>query len=102
LNVPPHLNESREWTRIFPSFLIHRSLGARAESKADFIVSFPPFPIQRGTAFLTTSTNPERIQQNFDLSTVPEDAMQEMRDGIKTNIRFNTAVTTGVPGFIPG
>ncbi len=27
--------------------------------------------------------------------------MQEMRDGIKTNIRFNTVVHTGVPGFIP-
>jgi diketogulonate reductase-like aldo/keto reductase len=57
--------------------------------------------IQRGTAFLTTSTNPTRIQENFDLSTLPPDAIQEMRDGIQTNIRFNTVVHTGVPGFIP-
>jgi hypothetical protein len=27
--------------------------------------------------------------------------MREIRDGIKTNIRFNTVVATGVPGFIP-
>jgi hypothetical protein len=27
--------------------------------------------------------------------------MREMRDQITTNIRFNTVVETGVPGFIP-
>lgn len=57
--------------------------------------------VQRGTAFLTTSTNPRRIQENFDISALPEDAMREMRDQITTNIRFNTVVETGVPGFIP-
>jgi diketogulonate reductase-like aldo/keto reductase len=57
--------------------------------------------VQRGTAFLTTSTKPHNIQANFEISTLPEDAMQEIRDGIKTNIRFNTVVGTGVPGFIP-
>jgi diketogulonate reductase-like aldo/keto reductase len=57
--------------------------------------------VQRGTAFLTTSTNPRRIQENFDISTLPEDAMRQMRDAITTNIRFNSVVETGVPGFIP-
>jgi diketogulonate reductase-like aldo/keto reductase len=57
--------------------------------------------VQRGTAFLTTSTSPHHIQENFDLSALPDDAMQEMRDSITTNIRFNTVVQTGVPGFIP-
>jgi len=57
--------------------------------------------VQRGTAFLTTSTNPNHIQESFDLSALPEDAMREIRDGIATNIRFNTVVETGVPGFIP-
>ncbi len=57
--------------------------------------------VQRGTAFLTTSTKPQRIQENFDISTLPEDAMQEIRDRITTNIRFNSVVKTGVPGFIP-
>lgn len=57
--------------------------------------------VQRGTAFLTTSTNPGRIRANFDISAMPEDAMREMREQITTNIRFNTVVETGVPGFIP-
>ena len=34
---------------------------------------------QRGTALLTTSVTPSRIQENFELSTIPEDAMQEIR-----------------------
>ena len=57
--------------------------------------------VQRGTAFLTTSIKPQRIQESFDISTLPEDAMQEIRERIKTNIRFNSVVETGVPGFIP-
>jgi diketogulonate reductase-like aldo/keto reductase len=57
--------------------------------------------VQRGTAFLTTSTNSRRIQENFGISALPEDAMREMRDEITTNVRFNTVVETGVPGFIP-
>jgi diketogulonate reductase-like aldo/keto reductase len=57
--------------------------------------------VQRGTAFLTTSVTPSRIQENFELSTVPEDAMRELRDGITASVRFNTVVETGVPGFIP-
>ena len=57
--------------------------------------------VQRGTAFLTTSTTPHRIQENFEISTLPEDVLREIRDGITTNIRFNAVVQTGVPGFIP-
>lgn len=57
--------------------------------------------IQRGTAFLTTSTKPWRIKENFDISPLPEDAMQEIRDRITTHVRFNSVVKTGVPGFIP-
>jgi diketogulonate reductase-like aldo/keto reductase len=56
--------------------------------------------VQRGTALLTTSVTPSRIQENFELSTIPEDAMQEIRDGVATRIRFNIVVETGVPGFI--
>ena len=58
--------------------------------------------VQRGTAFLTTSTKPRRIQENFDISALPEDAMQEIRERITVNVRFNSVVETGVPGFIPG
>jgi diketogulonate reductase-like aldo/keto reductase len=57
--------------------------------------------VQRGSAFLTTSTNPSRIRENFDISALPADALQEIRDHIKTNVRFNAVVETGVPGFIP-
>jgi diketogulonate reductase-like aldo/keto reductase len=57
--------------------------------------------VQRGTAFLTTSTRPEYIEQNFEISALPEDAMREIRDGITATVRFNTVVETGVPGFIP-
>ena len=57
--------------------------------------------VQRGTAFLTTSTTPRYIQENFEISALPEDAMAEIRDGITKNVRFNPVVETGVPGFIP-
>ncbi|MEC4589970.1 MULTISPECIES: aldo/keto reductase [Nitrospirillum] len=57
--------------------------------------------VQRGTAFLTTSINPDHIRENFEITALPEAAMQEMRYDIGTNIRFNTVVETGVPGFIP-
>jgi diketogulonate reductase-like aldo/keto reductase len=57
--------------------------------------------VQRGTAFLTTSTKPPRIRENFDISALPEDAMREIRERITTRVRFNSVVETGVPGFIP-
>ncbi|WP_044559316.1 aldo/keto reductase [Azospirillum sp. B4] len=57
--------------------------------------------VQRGTAFLTTSTNPDHIRENFEISALPDDAMEEIRHGIGKDIRFNSVVETGVPGFIP-
>jgi len=57
--------------------------------------------IQRGTALLTTSKTPGRIQENFDVSTLPDDAMREISEGITLRVRFNPVVETGVPGFIP-
>jgi diketogulonate reductase-like aldo/keto reductase len=57
--------------------------------------------VQRRTAFLTTSTKPQRIRESFDISALPEDAMHEIRERITTHIRFNSVVKTGVPGFIP-
>jgi diketogulonate reductase-like aldo/keto reductase len=57
--------------------------------------------VQRGTAFLTTSTSPNRIRENFEISSLPEDVMQEIREDITTNVRFNAVVGTGEPGFIP-
>jgi diketogulonate reductase-like aldo/keto reductase len=57
--------------------------------------------IQRGTALLTTSKSPSRIKENFEVSAIPEDAMREINEGIKSRVRFNTVVETGIPGFIP-
>jgi diketogulonate reductase-like aldo/keto reductase len=57
--------------------------------------------IQRGTALLTTSKTPSRIQENFDVSTLPDEVLKEISEGIKTQVRFNGVVNTGVPGFIP-
>lgn len=56
---------------------------------------------QRGSSYLTTSTKPQRIKENYQISPLPADAMSEIRDHITTNIRFNSVVHTGVPGFIP-
>ena len=57
--------------------------------------------VQRGTALLTTSTSPRHIQENFEISALPDDAMQQIRDGVTARVRFNAVVDTGVPGFIP-
>src|SRR3954469_4927186 len=57
--------------------------------------------IQRGTALLTTSKTPSRIKENFDVATLPENAIREISEGIKLRVRLNSVVETGVPGFIP-
>ena len=41
------------------------------------------------------------LEENFDVSTLPEDAMREIKEEIKLRIRFNAVVETGIPGFIP-
>jgi diketogulonate reductase-like aldo/keto reductase len=57
--------------------------------------------LQRGTALITTSKNPNRIKENFDISALPEDAMKEIREGINTQYGYNPVTGTGIPGFIP-
>jgi aldehyde reductase len=56
--------------------------------------------VQRGTALLTTPKGAGRARENFDISALPEDAMNEI-NGIQTRQRLNQVVSTGVPGFIP-
>jgi aldehyde reductase len=55
--------------------------------------------IQRGTALLTTSKTPERIRENYNVSRIPDDAVEEI-NRIQTRSRLNSVVQTGVPGFI--
>ena len=56
---------------------------------------------QRGAAFLTTSSKSQRIRENFDIATLPEDAMREIQDNVTTKVRFNQVVGTGGSGFFP-
>ncbi len=55
--------------------------------------------IQRGTAILTTAKTPERARENYNISAIPESAVDAI-NAIKTRSRLNTVVETGVPGFI--
>jgi aldehyde reductase len=55
--------------------------------------------LQRGTAVLTTPKSPSRARENFDISDLPADAMQEI-NAIQTRKRFNPVTSTGVGGFV--
>src|SRR5271169_4823197 len=55
--------------------------------------------IQRGTAVLTTPKSAARAKENFDISALPEDALNEI-NRIQTRQRLNQVVSSGVPGFI--
>jgi len=56
--------------------------------------------VQRGTAVLTTAKTAAHSRENFDISTLPQDALDEI-NRIQTRQRLNQVVKTGVPGFIP-
>jgi diketogulonate reductase-like aldo/keto reductase len=56
--------------------------------------------IQRGTAVLTSSVKPGRISENFDITALPESAMEEINERLETRYRFNSVVEAGEPGFI--
>jgi alcohol dehydrogenase (NADP+) len=56
--------------------------------------------VQRGTALLTTPKSAERARENFNISAVPQDALEKI-NRIQTRQRLNEVVQTGVPGFIP-
>jgi aldehyde reductase len=55
--------------------------------------------VQRGTAVLTTPRTAARAKENFDISALPDDALNEI-NRIQTRQRLNEVVKTGVPGFI--
>jgi aldehyde reductase len=56
--------------------------------------------VQRGTALLTTPRSAARARENFDISTLPEDALDEI-NRIQVRQRLNPVVKSGIPGFIP-
>ncbi len=55
--------------------------------------------IQRGSAVLTGSVNPGRINENFDVTAIPESAVQDISERLQTRYRFNSVVDGGEPGF---
>ncbi len=55
--------------------------------------------VQRGTAVLTTPRSAARARENFDISTLPQDALDQI-NRIQIRQRLNPVVTTGIPGFI--
>jgi diketogulonate reductase-like aldo/keto reductase len=57
--------------------------------------------VQRGTAPFTTSTKARRIEENRDITRLPEDAMRQIQEQVTARVRFNAVVKSGVPGFIP-
>jgi len=57
--------------------------------------------VQRGTALLTTPRTAARARENFEISALPDEALDEINQ-IQTRQRFNDVVKTGSPGFIPG
>jgi diketogulonate reductase-like aldo/keto reductase len=55
--------------------------------------------IQRGSAVLTGSVTPARISENFDVTALPESAIEEISERLETRHRFNSVADAGVPGF---
>lgn len=55
--------------------------------------------IQRGSAVLTSSVNPGRISENFDVTALPQSAIDEISHRLETRYRFNSVVDAGEPGF---
>jgi alcohol dehydrogenase (NADP+) len=56
--------------------------------------------VQRGTAVLTTPRTAARARENFDISALPQNALDEI-NRIQIRQRLNPVVKTGIPGFIP-
>jgi alcohol dehydrogenase (NADP+) len=56
--------------------------------------------VQRGTALLTTTRTAARARENFDISALPQDALDQINQ-IQLRQRLNNVVKTGSPGFIP-
>ena len=56
--------------------------------------------VQRGTAVLTTPKSAARARESFNISPLPQAALDEI-NRIQTRQRLNQVVNTGVPGFIP-
>ena len=43
---------------------------------------------------------PGRISENFDVTALPQSAVQELNERLETRYRFNSVVDAGEPGFV--
>jgi aldehyde reductase len=55
--------------------------------------------IQRGTAVLTSTVTPARIDENISVAALPDSAVDDISRHLKTRHRFNSVVDRGEPGF---
>ena len=83
--------------RLFDDPLIVRMAQRFGKTPAQVLLAWG---IQRGTAVLTSSVNPDRIGENFDVTALPESAIVEINERLETRYRFNSVVDAGKPGFI--
>ena len=82
--------------RLLDDALIVSIAGRYGKTPAQVLLAWG---IQRGTAGLTGSVTPSRIRENFDVTALPESAIQEISERLETRVRFNTVVEGGEPGF---
>jgi diketogulonate reductase-like aldo/keto reductase len=56
--------------------------------------------VQRGTAVLTSTVTPARINENVDVAALPASAIDDISTHLLTRHRFNSVVDAGEPGFL--
>ncbi|HUH67951.1 MAG TPA: aldo/keto reductase [Mycobacterium sp.] len=82
--------------RLLDDALIVSIAGRLGKTPAQVLLAWG---IQRGSAVLTSSVKPARISENFDVTALPESAIQEINERLETRYRFNSVVDAGEPGF---
>ncbi|OBC00128.1 dehydrogenase [Mycobacterium sp. 852013-50091_SCH5140682] len=55
--------------------------------------------IQRGGAVLTSTVSHTRLSENFDVTALPDEAVERISQQLTTRHRFNSVVDAGEPGF---
>ena len=91
----PSVSPTIDWVRLPQRFPVRIQVDSSARTELR-IGQTASVAVSHGA-----SKTPSRIKENFNASTLPEDAMKEISEGIKTPQRFNAVAETGVPGFIP-
>ncbi|MEE6168309.1 MULTISPECIES: aldo/keto reductase [unclassified Mycolicibacterium] len=55
--------------------------------------------IQRGGAVLTSTVSHTRLSENFDVTALPDEAVEHISQQLTTRHRFNSVVDAAEPGF---